>query len=56
MKIPNRKELQQIPFNYLSDIDFQNFMNFYKQCTAKFDITLASEDSSPLRKSLLERI
>ena len=56
MKIPKRKELQQIPFNYLSDVNFQNFMNFYKQCTAKFDITLASDDSSPFRKSLLEGI
>ena len=56
MKIPKRKELQQIPFNYLSDINFQNFMNFYKQCTEKFDITLASGDSTPLRKSLSERI
>ena len=56
MKIPNKKELQQIPFNYLSDIDFQNFANFYKQCTAKFDTTLVLEDSSPLRNSLLERM
>ena len=35
MKIPNKKELQQIAFNHSSDIDFQEFMNFYKKCTAK---------------------
>ena len=30
MKIPNKRELQQIAFNHSSDIDFQNFMNLYK--------------------------
>ena len=56
MKIPKKKQLQETPFNYLLDIDFQNFANFYKQFTAKFDITLVLEDSSPLRNSLLERM
>ena len=31
MKIPNKRELQQIVFNHSSDIDFQDFMNFYKK-------------------------
>ena len=35
MKIPNKQELQQIAFNQSSDIDFQDFMNLYKKCTAK---------------------
>ena len=35
MKILNRTELQQIAFNHSSDIDFQDFMNLYKKCTAK---------------------
>ena len=35
MKIPNKRELQQIAFNHSSDIDFQDFMNLYKKCTAK---------------------
>ena len=35
MKIPNKRELQQIAFNHSSDIDFQDFMNVYKKCTAK---------------------
>ena len=49
MKIPNKRELQQIAFNHSSDIDFQVFMNRYKKCTAEpysflvIDTTLASE-------------
>ena len=35
MKIPNKRELQQIAFNHLSDIDIKDFMNLYKICTAK---------------------
>ena len=27
MKIPNKRELQQIALNHLSDIDFKDFMN-----------------------------
>ena len=30
MKIPNKRELQQIVFNHSSDIDFQDFMSFFK--------------------------
>ena len=62
MKIPNKRELQQITFNYLSDIDFQEYMNLYKKCTPKpylflaIDTTLASDNSSRFRKNLLERI
>ena len=33
MKIPNKRELQQTAFNHTSDIDFQDFMSFYKKCT-----------------------
>ena len=35
MKIPNKRELQQIALNHSSDIDFKDFMKIYKQCTAK---------------------
>ena len=35
MKIPNKRELQQIAFNHSSDIDFQDFMNLYKKCPEK---------------------
>ena len=56
MKITNKRELQQIAFNHSSDIDFQDFMNLYKKCTAKpysflvIDITPASDNSLRFRK------
>ena len=62
MKVPSKRQLQQIAFNHSSDIDFQEFMNLYKKCTAKpflfsvIDITFASDNSSRFRKNLLERI
>ena len=31
MKIPNKRELQQIEFNHLPAIEFKDFMNFYKK-------------------------
>ena len=35
MKIPNKRELQQIAFNHSSDIEFKDFINLYKTCIAK---------------------
>ena len=35
MKIPNKRELQQIALNHSSDIDFKDYMNIYKKCTKK---------------------
>ena len=29
MKVPNKRELEQIAFNHLSDIGFEDFMNLY---------------------------
>ena len=55
-KIPSKRELQQIAFNHSSDIDFQDFMNLYKKCTAEpysflfIDTTLASDNSLRFRK------
>ena len=34
-KIPSRQEFQKIAFNHSSDIDYEDFMNLYKKCTAK---------------------
>ena len=51
MKIPNKRELQQLAFNHSSNIDFQDFMNLYKKCTSKpysflvIDTTLTSDNS-----------
>ena len=53
MKIPNKRELQQITSNHSSDIDFKDFMKIYKNCTTEpysflvNDTTLPSDD--PLR-------
>ena len=35
MKIPNRRELQQIAINHSSAIDFKDFMKIYKKYTAE---------------------
>ena len=35
IKIPNQWELKQIASQNSSDIDFQDFINLYKKCTAK---------------------
>ena len=62
MKIPNKRELQQMSFNHSSNIDFQEFMNLYKKCTEKpysflvIDTTLASDNPLRFRKDLLEKI
>ena len=57
-----QREFQQIAFNCLSDIDFQNFKNHYKKGTPKLysllviDTTLASYNSLRFRKNPLEKI
>ena len=62
MKIPNKREVQQVAFNHSSDIDWQDFMNLYQNCTAKpcsfliINTTLASDNPSSFKKYLLERI
>ena len=65
MKIPNKRELQQIAFNHSLDIDFREFMNLYKNekpqnCktvfSLKIDTTLSSDNPLRFRKNLLERI
>ena len=35
MKIPNKREPEQVAYNHSSDIDFKDFMNLCKICTAK---------------------
>ena len=57
MKIPNKRKLQQIAFNHSSDIDFQDFMNFYKKCTAKpYSFWLLVLLFCPIILYILERI
>ena len=60
MKIPNKRELQQIVLNHSSDMDFKNFMKIYKKCTAEpysflvNDTYLSSYDPLRFRKNLLK--
>ena len=35
MKIPNKRDLEQVVLNHSSDIEFKDFMNLHKKCTAK---------------------
>ena len=59
MKIPNKRDFQQIALNHSSDIDFKDFIMIYKKCTAKpysylvNDAMLASDNPLRFRKNLL---
>ena len=50
MQIPNKRDLQQIASNQLSDIDFKDFMKLYKDYTKEpysflvNDTTLSSDN------------
>ena len=35
MKTNNRKELQNIAINHAADIDYNNFLRIYRECTRK---------------------
>ena len=58
VKIPNKRELQQIALKL--DIDFKDFINIYKKCTAEpypflvSDATLESDNPLKFRKNLSE--
>ena len=52
MKIPNKKELQQIALNHSSDIDFKDFIKNYKKCTAEPYSLLVSDTTLPSHDSL----
>ena len=58
MKIPNKRELQQIAINHSSDISTKDFINIYRECTAEpysflvNDATLASDNPLRFRKNL----
>ena len=59
MKIPNKRELQQITLNHSSNIDFKDFMKIFKKYTAEpcsflvNDTTLPPGDPLRFRKNLL---
>ena len=59
MKIPNKRELQQIASNHSPDIDFKDFMKLYEEYTKKpysflvNDTTLSPDNPLRFRKNLL---
>ena len=59
MKIPNKRELQEIASDHSSDIDFKDFMKIYKEYTKDpywflvNDTTLSSGNPLRFRKNLL---
>ena len=58
-KINNRKELQNIAINHSADIDYNDFVRIYRECTRKpysfltIDTTLPASDPLRFRKNLL---
>ena len=60
MKIPNKRELQQIALYHSSDIDFKDIMNIYNKSTKEpysflvNDTTLPSDNPVRFRKNILE--
>ena len=59
MKIPNKKELQQIVLNHSSDISFKDFIKIQKICTTESysflvnDTALASDNPLRFGKNLI---
>ena len=53
INIPNKRQLQQITINHLSDVDFKDFMKIYKKCTARsffvFWLMMQLPSDNPLR-------
>ena len=47
MKIPNKRELQQIALNHSSDIGFKNFIKIYEKCTAEPYSFLVNDTNLP---------
>ena len=60
LKIPRKRELQQIALNHSSDIGFKDFMKIYKKCIAEpysflvNDTTIPSDNRLRFGKSVLK--
>ena len=60
MKINNRTELQNVAINHSADIDYQDFMKIYRECTKEpynfltIDTTLPASDPLRFRKNLFD--
>ena len=60
MKISSKRELQNIAINHSADIDYQDFMKIYRECTREpynfltIDTTLPDSDPLRFRKKLFD--
>ena len=60
MKINNKRELENIAVNHSADIDYQDFIKIYRECTKEpynfltKDTTLPASDPLRFRKNLLD--
>ena len=60
LKIPNKRELQQIAINHSSDVDLKDLMKIYKKCAVETysslvnDAILPSDNPLKHRKNLLK--
>ena len=52
MKIPNKRELQQIAINHSSDINTKDIIEIYRKCTDKSYLFLVIDTTLPSNKSL----
>ena len=60
MKINNKRELKNIAINHSADIDYQDFIKIYRECTKEpynfltIDTKLPASDSLRFRKNLFD--
>ena len=62
MKINNKRELQNIEIDHSADIDYQDFIKIYRECTKEpynfltIDSTLPSSNPLSFRKNLFDTL
>ena len=62
MRVNKKRELQNISINHSADIDYQDFMKMYRECTREpyniltTDTTLPASDPLRFRKNLFESL
>ena len=62
MKVNNKRELKNIAINYSADIDYQDFIKNYRECTKEpynlltIDTTSPASDPLRFRKKLFDSL
>ena len=54
MKIPNKRELQQIALNHLFDIEFKDFMKLYKDYSKEPFSFLVNDSTLPSEEPIIK--